>query len=182
MSDDAPTPPQQATDSHEATGGIHPATAAVQLMPTRPGPTAHPALPQPELDVISIHRLHVRGYHGVFDHERTEGQDFFIDADVWIDTREAAATDDIADTVHYGHLMRALYEVGTGEPVDLLETLAERLAAVTLSFRGPQAVRITVHKPKAPVQLRFEDVTVTLLRFRPEGEAPEGDVPAGGES
>lgn len=150
------------------TGAVHPALAAVRLMPTLPGPAAHPALPAPELDRITIERLHVRGYHGVFDHERQDGQDFFIDAEVWLDTRASAASDDIDDTLHYGHLMRALYEVAAGEPVDLLETLAERLAAVTLSYPGPQAVRITVHKPKAPVKLRFDDVSVSVLRFRPD--------------
>ena len=155
-----------------ATGGVHPATAARRLMPNRPGPAAHPALPQPELDRISIRRLHVRAFHGVYDHERQDGQDFFVDADVWIDTRRAAASDDLDDTMHYGHLMRALHEVAAGEPVDLIETLAERLAAVTLAFAGPQAVRITVHKPQAPVTLEFDDVLVSILRFRPEDGDP----------
>ena len=160
--------PQQAQGSDSP----HPVDQALQLMPTRPGPAAHPALPDPELDRISIDRLHVRGRHGVYDHERAEGQDFYIDAEVWLDTRAAAATDDIGDTLHYGHLMRALYEVAMREPVDLLETLAERLASVTFAFAGPQAVRITVHKPQAPVKLRFNDVTVSILRYRPEGQTP----------
>lgn len=151
----------------------HPVAQALELMPNRPGPQAHPALPSPELDRIRIDRLHVRGRHGVFEHERATGQDFYIDAEVWLDTRAAAGSDDIEDTLHYGHLMRALYEVALREPVDLLETLAERLAAVTFAFSGPQAVRITVHKPQAPVKLRFDDVTVSVLRYRPEGPEPE---------
>lgn len=159
-------------DMHPAID-MHPADQAIRLMPTRPGPEAHPALPAPELDRISIERLHVHGRHGVFAHERASGQDFYIDAEVWIDTRAAAQTDQIDDTLHYGHLMRALYEVAMKEPVDLLETLAERLAAVTFAFSGPQAVRITVHKPQAPVKLRFQDVTVSVLRYRPEGAEPE---------
>lgn len=169
-----PVPDAAATQGSARRGrpDTHPATAAVRLMPSRPGPAAHPALPQPQLDVIHIHRLHVRGFHGVHDHERAEGQDFYIDADVWIDTRAAAASDDVADTLHYGHLMIALADIAGGEPVDLLETLAERLAAVTLAFAGPQAVRITVHKPQAPVNLDFEDVTVSILRFRPDDDGP----------
>ncbi|WP_241209205.1 2-amino-4-hydroxy-6-hydroxymethyldihydropteridine diphosphokinase [Gulosibacter massiliensis] len=155
-----------------ATPHIHPAEAAIQLTPNRPGPAAHPALPAPELDRIVIDRLHVHGRHGVFAHERANGQDFYIDAEVWIDTRAAAASDEIEQTVHYGHLMRALYEVAMQEPVDLLETLAERLAAVTFAFPGPQAVRITVHKPQAPVKLRFDDVMISILRYRPEGAQP----------
>lgn len=150
----------------------HPVERALELMPNRPGPEAHPALPSPELDRIRIERLHVHGRHGVFAHERANGQDFYIDAEVWLDTRAAADSDDIVDTLHYGHLMRALYEVALHEPVDLLETLAERLAAVTFAFSGPQAVRITVHKPQAPVKLRFEDVSVSVLRYRPEGPEP----------
>lgn len=148
------------------------AEAAIRLMPTRPGAAAHPQLPRPELDRIHIRRLHVHGRHGVHDYERAEGQDFYIDAEVWLDTRAAAGTDDIADTLHYGHLMRALYEIALREPVDLLETLAERLAAVTFAFPGPQAVRITVHKPQAPVKLRFEDVAVSILRYRPDSLMP----------
>ncbi|SJM59677.1 2-amino-4-hydroxy-6-hydroxymethyldihydropteridine diphosphokinase [Gulosibacter sp. 10] len=163
----------QPTAGDAGSGAAHPAEQAIRLMPTRPGPAAHPALPAPELDRIGISRLHVHGRHGVFAHERASGQDFYIDAEVWIDTRAAAQTDHIEDTLHYGHLMRALYEVAMLEPVDLLETLAERLAAVTFAFAGPQAVRITVHKPQAPVKLRFEDVTVSVLRYRPEGAEPE---------
>lgn len=132
---------------------------------TGAGP-APEGLPRPELDVIRIRGLHVRGFHGVHEHERREGQDFLIDAEVWLDARPAAASDDIADTVHYGHLMRALADVAEGEPVDLLETLAERLAAAVFAFPGPRAARITVHKPQAPVPLRFEDVAVSVLRFR----------------
>lgn len=162
-----PQPEVSATASN-----VHPAEAAVRLAPNRPGPKAHPALPQPELDRIVISRLHVHGRHGVFAHERKTGQDFYIDAEVWVDTRAAAESDQLSDTVHYGHLMRALYEVAMHEPVDLLETLAERLAAVTFAFHGPQAVRITVHKPQAPVKLRFDDVAISILRYRPEGPQP----------
>jgi|GEM_PF-39010 len=139
----------------------------------RPG-----GLPSPELDRIRIERLHARGHHGVFDHERAEGQDFFIDADVWIDAADAATGDDLDKTVHYGELMHALHDVVTGEPVDLIETLAERLAATTLSFVGARAVRISVHKPQAPVMLPFEDVSVSVLRFRDASDGPRPAVEA----
>ncbi|MGO2110029.1 MAG: dihydroneopterin aldolase [Pseudoclavibacter sp.] len=163
--------PAREPGSGRDTGTVHPATAAHGATATSPAPTAPAGLPAPELDVIRIEKMHARGYHGVLAHERRDGQEFLIDAEVWLDTRAAAASDDIDDTVHYGQLMRALFEVVSGEPVDLLETLAERLAAVTLAYRGAQAVRITVHKPQAPVDLRFEDVTVSILRFRGRDEA-----------
>jgi dihydroneopterin aldolase/2-amino-4-hydroxy-6-hydroxymethyldihydropteridine diphosphokinase len=105
----APGSPAANAPAASATPHIHPAEAAIQLTPNRPGPAAHPALPAPELDRIVIERLHVHGRHGVFAHERANGQDFYIDAEVWIDTRAAAASDEIEQTVHYGHLMRALY-------------------------------------------------------------------------
>lgn len=134
-------------------------------------PGTRPGLPAPELDRIRIRRLHARGHHGLHDHERRDGQDFYIDADVWVDTRAAAASDDIHDTVHYGELMHALADVAAGEPVDLIETLAERLAEATFTFRGTLAARITVHKPQAPVALPFDDVSVSILRYRPAGDA-----------
>lgn len=165
-------PPTEPAASDPNLPATHPAEAAIRLAPNRPGPQAHPALPQPELDRIVIDRLRVHARHGVFAHERQTGQYFYIDAEVWVDTRAAAESDEISDTVHYGHLMRALYEVAMREPVDLLETLAERLAAVTFAFNGPQAVRITVHKPQAPVKLRFDDVAISILRYRPEGPQP----------
>lgn len=127
-------------------------------------------LPEPELDRIRIERLHVRANHGVHEHERIDGQDFYIDAEVWADTRRAAASDDIDDTVHYGHLMRAIHAAAAADPVDLLEALAERLIEVCFGFRGVEAARITVHKPQAPVKLEFADVTVSVLRHRgPDG-------------
>lgn len=128
-----------------------------------------------ELDAISFERLRVRAHHGVHDHEREHGQDFFIDATVWTDTRRAATSDDIDDTVHYGQLMQAIHASAESEPVDLLETLAERLARVALSFRGAEAVRITIHKPEAPVPLDFGDVSVSILRFRSDLAADNGE-------
>lgn len=141
-----------------------------QFDPQQPGqlPGPRAGLPAPELDVIRVERLHVRAFHGVHEHERRDGQDFYIDAETWLDARAAATSDNIGDTLHYGHLMRALADAAAGEPVDLIETLAERLAAAVLTFPEPRAVRITVHKPQAPVPLRFSDVAVSILRFRPD--------------
>lgn len=133
--------------------------------------TAPAGLPAPELDRIRIQGLHVRANHGVHDYERRDGQDFYVDAEVWTDTRRAAASDDVEDTVHYGRLMRALHRSASEEPVDLLETLAERLVAVCFGFAGAQAARITIHKPNAPVELEFGDISVSILRHRAEHEA-----------
>lgn len=117
-------------------------------------------------DHIRLSGLRVRGHHGVFDFERRDGQDFVIDADLELDTRPAAASDDVADTVHYGELAQALAAVIAGEPVNLLERLAERLIDVCLADVRVRAATITVHKPQAPIPLTFEDVAVTIRRER----------------
>lgn len=120
-----------------------------------------------QLDSIVLTGLRVRAHHGVFDFERENGQDFVIDATVWLDTRAAAAGDALAETVHYGELAIALADAVKRDPVDLIETLAERLAAVALSWSAVAATRITVHKPDAPIPLDFADVAVRITRTRP---------------
>jgi dihydroneopterin aldolase len=115
-------------------------------------------------DRITLTGLRVRGHHGVLEHERRDGQDFVIDAALSLDTRRAGASDDLADTVDYGVLASRLADVVAGEPCDLIETLAERLAAVCLSHPLVFEVELTVHKPGAPIALDFSDVAVTVVR------------------
>ena len=119
-----------------------------------------------EPDLITLTGLRVFGYHGVFDFERREGQDFVIDVALEIDTRPAAASDQVTDTVHYGELAQALAAVVSGEPVNLIETLCARLAEVALGDARVQAATVTVHKPQAPIPLTFADVSVTVRRTR----------------
>ena len=117
---------------------------------------------------ISIRGLKVYAHHGVFRFERDLRQDFFIDCDVWVDAEAAAANDDLAQTVNYGQLADALVADAKQNPVDLLETLAERLLALVLDFGGGAATgivrkaKITVHKPNAPIEHEFADVSVTV--------------------
>jgi 7,8-dihydroneopterin aldolase/epimerase/oxygenase len=118
------------------------------------------------LDRLSLRGLRARGRHGVHDFERREGQEFIVDAVLGIDTRQAAAGDNLADTVDYGGLASRLSAVVTGEPVRLIETLAHRLAQVCLAEPGVMEVEITVHKPNAPLPFAFEDVSVTIVRRR----------------
>jgi dihydroneopterin aldolase/2-amino-4-hydroxy-6-hydroxymethyldihydropteridine diphosphokinase len=124
------------------------------------------------LDRIHLVGLTVRGRHGVYDDERRDGQDFTVDVVLHLDTRPAAATDDLSGTVDYGELARSLASIVSGEPVDLIETLAERLAAQALDGGGVEAVDVTVHKPSAPLALRFDDVMVAIRRHaRPPSRA-----------
>lgn len=117
-------------------------------------------------DRIILRGVRAWGGHGVYDAERATGQPFVVDAVLELDTRPAADTDDLADTVDYGALANALAKAIGGEPVQLLETLAARLAEVCLADARVQAVEITVHKPEAPVEVPVEDVSVTIRRRR----------------
>jgi dihydroneopterin aldolase len=117
-------------------------------------------------DRIRLRGLRVRGHHGVFDFERRDGQDFVVDVELELDLAPAAASDDVTDTVHYGELAGRLAQVIAGEPVNLIETLAERLTAVCLADTRVAAATVTVHKPQAPITHEFADVAVTLRRAR----------------
>jgi dihydroneopterin aldolase len=115
-------------------------------------------------DVIRLAGLTVYGRHGVYAEERRHGQNFVVDVALECDTAAAASSDDVADTVHYGELAARLAAVVGGEPVHLLETLAERLAEACLMYPLVEAVEVTVHKPDAPIPLTFQDVSVTVRR------------------
>ena len=115
-------------------------------------------------DRIALTGLRVRGFHGVLAQERVDGQDFLVDVVLHLDLAPAAASDDVADTVHYGELADRLAQVVAGEPVQLIEALADRLASVCLSYDRVSRAAVTVHKPSAPIQQTFADVSVTLVR------------------
>ncbi len=117
-------------------------------------------------DRITLSGLRARGHHGVYDFERERGQDFVIDAVLEVDLAPAARSDDVADTIHYGELAERLVEVVGGEPVNLIETLAARLAEVCLADPRVRAATVTVHKPQAPIPHEFADVAVTITRRR----------------
>jgi dihydroneopterin aldolase len=117
-------------------------------------------------DRISLLGLRAFGRHGVLDHERIYGQEFVIDAVLLLDTRPAAAADDLTLTADYGALADRLADIVTGPPVALIETLAERLAVACLAEPAVQEAEITVHKPHAPVAQLVTDVSVTIRRSR----------------
>jgi dihydroneopterin aldolase len=131
-------------------------------------------------DRITLRGLRVFGYHGVLDAERQDGQEFIVDAVLWLDTTAAAATDDLDLTANYAVLADQLAAIVAGPPVRLIETLAQRLAeAATATEPLARQVEITVHKPHAPVGHRFDDVSVTIRRRSGDrrGDQP-GDRPS----
>ena len=115
-------------------------------------------------DRIALTGLRVRGNHGVFEHERRDGQDFIVDAVLELDLTPAAASDELADTVDYGDLAARLAAVVSGPPCNLIETVVERLAAECLTDPRVRAAEVTLHKPNAPIPLTFADVAVTVRR------------------
>jgi 7,8-dihydroneopterin aldolase/epimerase/oxygenase len=117
-------------------------------------------------DRIALRGLRAHAHHGVYAFERERGQIFRVDAVLELDTAPAAAGDDLERTVNYAELAKQLHAVLTGEPVSLLETLAQRLADVCLASALVDAAEITVHKPHAELGVPFDDVTVTIRRER----------------
>lgn len=123
---------------------------------------ANPAPPLAGSGTIRLAGLRAHGHHGVYDSERQAGQEFIVDATLELDLGPAARSDDIADTVHYGELADRLVSIISGEPVNLLETLASRLLAACLADERVLTATVTVHKPQAPVPHAFNDISVTL--------------------
>jgi 7,8-dihydroneopterin aldolase/epimerase/oxygenase len=121
---------------------------------------------RPDLDRIELRGLRVRGHHGVFDHEKREGQDFVVDIVLWLDLRSAAAADDLTKTVHYGELAERAAAIVAGEPRDLIETVSAEIADAVMAEDRVQAVEVTLHKPNAPIPLDFADVAVVARRSR----------------
>lgn len=117
-------------------------------------------------DRITLTGLRVFGRHGVFDHEKRDGQEFVVDITAWLDLTPAAASDALTETLHYGELAQSAADIVGGEPCDLIESVAGRIADAVMADERLQAVEVTVHKPSAPIPLTFADVAVTVGRRR----------------
>lgn len=117
-------------------------------------------------DRIALTGITATGYHGVFEHEKRNGQPFVVDVVLYTDLRPAGASDDVADTAHYGVLAERVTDVITSGPYNLIETLAGKLAEMVLAEFAVEAVDITVHKPQAPIEVPFGDVSIQIHRER----------------
>ena len=117
-------------------------------------------------DAIELTGLRVFAHHGVFDEERENGQEFVIDVKLTLDLEKAAASDDVLDTVHYGILAEQIAAAVQRDPVNLIETVAQRIADVILANELVMIATVTVHKPQAPITVAFGDVAVTITRGR----------------
>ncbi|MEJ1114734.1 dihydroneopterin aldolase [Paenarthrobacter sp. CCNWLY172] len=118
------------------------------------------------MDRITLTGVTAVGYHGVFDFERRDGQPFVVDTVLHTDFTKAAETDDLQYTAHYGEVAELITRHIEGEPLNLIEGLAVRIAEGILANYSVAAVDVTVHKPKAPIEVPFGDVTVSVHRER----------------
>lgn len=125
--------------------------------------TLPPHQPGDRIEILGITGV---GYHGVFPDERRNGQDFRVDVTLTVDMRQAAATDDLIDTVDYGTISQSVHDIITGDPVDLIETLAQRIADACLHNDQVHQVEVAIHKPQAPIPVPFDDVIVRIIRMR----------------
>jgi dihydroneopterin aldolase len=117
-------------------------------------------------DRITLTGLRASAFHGVLSHERANGQLFLIDVVVHLSLREAGDTDELSDTIDYGELSARIVAAVESDPVDLIETVAERVAALVLEYPRAALAEVTVHKPSAPITVPFADVSVTITRGR----------------
>ena len=117
-------------------------------------------------DRINLLGIGAVGYHGVFDQEKRSGQPFFVDLVMYLDLSAAGASDDVTRTAHYGEVAEEVRDIVIGPSVNLLETLADQVARRLLARFPLDAVEVTVHKPKAPIEVTFSDVSVTIYRER----------------
>lgn len=122
--------------------------------------------PASGLDRLAVRGIEAYGHHGVFDFERREGQKFSVDLVLGLDSRAAAQSDNLRDTVDYGTLVMSVKDAIETDPVDLVETLAQRIADICLKDGRVRWTEVTVHKPDAPIQAAFSDVALTIIRSR----------------
>lgn len=118
------------------------------------------------LDRIELTGLSAHANHGVFNHERENGQEFIVDVVLGLELENAAKSDDLADTVDYGALANQVHAILTDEPVNLIETLALRIVEACLGHDRVGWASATVHKPEAPIEVAFSNVAVTMERSK----------------
>lgn len=117
-------------------------------------------------DRITLKGVSARGFHGVLDFEKRDGQTFVVDVEMEVDLAPAGTSDDLVDTVNYAEVATDVVALIEGESLDLIEALADRIAAKVLTRPLVESVVVTVHKPQAPVGHPFTDVAVTVERLR----------------
>ena len=119
------------------------------------------------MDKIRLTGLEFYGYHGCLPEEREKGQKFFLDITLYADLKAAGESDDLMQTINYAEVYETAKAIVEGEPCNLIEAVAERVAAAVLRDYGMvRKVRVAVHKPQAPIPGKFQDASVSVVRPR----------------
>lgn len=119
------------------------------------------------MDCIQLDGMEFYGFHGCLPSERQTGQTFFVDAKLYLELQQAGRSDELSATVNYADVFTDIRDIVEGEPVNLIETVAERIAAVILkNYDLVSMIEVTVHKPSAPIPGKFRDAAVSLTRKR----------------
>lgn len=119
------------------------------------------------MDRIRLHRMTFFGYHGVLPEERKLGQRFIVDLELMLDLQQAGEHDDLARTVNYAEVFEVVRGIVEGEPVQLIETLAERIAQTILGkYAMVEAANVQVTKPAPPFAGDYDGVSVEVTRRR----------------
>jgi dihydroneopterin aldolase len=120
-------------------------------------------------DVMFLTGLLIHAHHGVMEHEARVGQRFILDIELALDLADAARSDKLADTVSYAAIAETATRAFTAQSHKLVEAAAGVVAdAILANFSRVESVKVTVHKPHAPIAATFADVGVTLVRTRHE--------------
>jgi dihydroneopterin aldolase len=118
-------------------------------------------------DIIFIKGVVIHARHGVLEHETEVGQRFVIDLELSSDLSESSRTDKLADTVSYSNVVATATAAFKDDNYKLLERAAGAVAdAILADFPRVSAVKVTIHKPHAPIAAIFDDVGVILTRVR----------------
>lgn len=117
------------------------------------------------MDIIRIDNLEVYAYHGVYDEEKEKGQYFYVNAELYTNTRKAGMNDDLDSSTNYGTVCDFIHDFMIKYTYDLIETVAEQLAqALLLEFKLVKSVLLEIRKPHAPIEKEFESVSVEIER------------------
>lgn len=117
-------------------------------------------------DYIEIAGISGFGYHGLFDHERKNGQSFSVDLVLELKNKRASKSDRIEDAVDYSKVIHQVHQAIVGEPVNLIERLADSIARDLLDSYPLKSVEVVLHKANAPVGLPVRDIAVRIKRSR----------------
>lgn len=117
-------------------------------------------------DSIKIVGIKAFGFHGVLEHERQTGQDFIVDIEYQYKTKKAIETDNLKHAVDYGAVATLVKSIIEGEPRNLIEKVADDIASQLIKKFKFEYIQVVLHKPHAPIDMKFSDITVTIERLR----------------